>query len=134
MKLLRLLRYSAAGTVGTAIQYTTLLCLVRTGVTGPIVASSSGAIAGAFTNYFLNYHFTFNSQNRHVNAAPKFFLVALAGFIINWAAMTMLLRHVGMHYLAAQILSTGLVFMVTYAINAGWSFREDRAQAHRRRQ
>ncbi|KAB7738387.1 GtrA family protein [Parvibaculum sedimenti] len=125
MKPPRLLRYAAAGTLGTATQYTILLCLVRTGTAEPLIASSGGAIAGAIVNYLLNYRFTFGSHKSHIQVAPKFFLTACFGFVINWAVMTVLILYIGIHYLVAQILSTGIVLMLTYAVNAGWSFRQE---------
>lgn len=117
--------YACAGAAGTAFQYVILIILVSTGTTGPVAASSVGAIVGAIINYFLNYHFTFRSSENHARAAPRYFFVALVGFCVNWAAMTVMVHVLGLHYILAQIISTCMVLMLTFSANAAWSFKSN---------
>jgi putative flippase GtrA len=88
IKLFRFLKYTCVGAAGTAFQYMILILLVSTGSTGPVAASSVGAIFGAIINYILNYHFTFRSRENHSRSAPRFFFVAITGFCVNWVSMT----------------------------------------------
>jgi len=104
------------------VQYLVLLCLVRSGLLGPVSASSLGAIAGALVNYALNYRFTFNSGESHARVAPKFFLVALLGFAVNGLAMTAMVHGVGLNYMVAQVIASAAVLLMSYTANAVWSF------------
>jgi hypothetical protein len=42
-------------------------------------AHAIGFTFGAFTNYYLNYYYTFASDKNHTEAIAKFFTVALVG-------------------------------------------------------
>ncbi len=81
---------------------------VSAGTTGPVAASSFGAIVGAIINYILNYHFTFRSSENHVRSAPKYFLVALVGFCVNWMAMIVIVHVIGRHYILARFFRLAL--------------------------
>lgn len=115
--------YACVGAAGTAVQYVMLVVLVSTGAMEAVAASSLGAVIGAVVNYILNYHFTFRSSESHASAAPRYFLVAFAGFCANWAAMTVMAHMLGIHYILAQVISTCAVLALTFGINAAWSFK-----------
>lgn len=117
--------YASVGVAGTAVQYMILIILVSAGTTGPVAASSVGAIVGAIINYILNYLFTFRSRENHARTAPRYFLVALVGFCVNWAAMSVMVHLLGIHYILAQIVSTCIVLVLTFSANAAWSFKSN---------
>ena len=87
-----------------------------------MLASTAGAVLGALINYTLNYHFTFASQKDHRESLSKFAVVALVGLGLNslfmWAGVHLL----GWHYLPAQIVTTGLVMLWSFAGNRWWTF------------
>jgi putative flippase GtrA len=116
--------FAGVGAIGTAAQYSVLIALVRLARTDAVLASTAGFVVGACVNYTLNYLFTFNSSKRHSEALPKFFTVALLGMGINAAIMASLVHQVGMHYLLAQIVATGLVLVWNFAGSKLWVFRE----------
>lgn len=120
------LLYAAVGASGTVVHYAILIAGVSLGL-GPVWASTIGAIGGAIANYFLNHRLTFKSDARHLSSAPKFFAVAAAGAGVNWLAMTSLTSWTGMHYLAAQLISTAIVLALSFTINRAWSFRNEQA-------
>jgi putative flippase GtrA len=76
MNLRRFMIYAAVGATGTSVQYVTLFALVQLHICGPLVASCVGAVAGAITNYGMNYRFTFQSSEGHSKTATRFFIVA----------------------------------------------------------
>jgi putative flippase GtrA len=122
MKLKRFSLYVIVGAAGTGVQYIILLALIFSTLAGPVFASSIGAIAGAFVNYCLNYQFTFNSTDQHAAAAPKFISVAAAGLAVNWLTMTTFVHAVHLHYLLAQVISSGIVLLLTFSVNSVWFF------------
>lgn len=119
------LLFAGVGAIGTAAQYGVLVALVRLARMDAVLASTAGFAVGACVNYVLNYLFTFNSSKRHTEALPKFFTVALLGMGINAAIMAGLVHEVGMHYLLAQIVATGLVLVWNFAGSKLWVFREN---------
>jgi putative flippase GtrA len=116
-------KFAGIGVIGTAAHYVTLISLVQATGANAVLASSIGAIIGAIVNYFLNYHFTFQSSKRHHEAITKFFAVATVGFFLNGILMAALTTSLGIYYLLAQVITTGLVLVWNFAGNRYWTFR-----------
>lgn len=114
--------YAGVGAIGTAVHYLILILMVELVNLSPVVASSCGAITGAFVNYYLNYRFTFNSNKSHKEAITKFMIVALAGFVINLVIMWLLTSVIVINYLIAQVITTGVVLVANYSANRFWTF------------
>lgn len=117
-------RFTGVGVIGTAAQYAVLITFVRMGRIDPVWASSFGAVVGALVNYYLNYRYTFRSSIGHGEAMLKFFAVAGIGLTLNLLVMSILARHLGLHYLLSQLLATGLVLLWNFAGNRFWTFRD----------
>lgn len=116
------LRYCMTGGLGTAAQY--MILIIGVHILGmPVVFSSLGAVAGAFINYFINYHYTFESRQSHLKTMHRFFGVALIGFFLNTIIMGFCIHELRLHYLLAQCLSTGIVLVWGFTVNLIWTFR-----------
>jgi putative flippase GtrA len=121
------------GAIGTLGHYAVLVALVHMGA-NPVFSSGLGAIVGAIVNYTLNYRHTFESNQRHRIAAPKFIIVSLVGILINLVVMYLLVTVLDVYYLAAQIVATGVVLGWNFLGNRYWTFRGDLAvRSHRAR-
>jgi putative flippase GtrA len=116
------LRYVAAGGFGTALHYLTLIVFVELFAMRAAIATTLGAIVGAVTNYFLNYHFTFASRLRHTYTLPRFLLVAAMSAGISAGGMWVATELAHVHYLLAQVLCTGAVLVFGYVVNKLWTF------------
>ena len=123
MNVKQLALYAMVGAAGTCVQYAVLIAGVRSGLSTPPVASCAGAALGAIVNYALNHRVTFRSSRGHAGAAGRFMAVAACAVGLNWAAMLALVSGLGVQYLVAQCLTTVVVMLLTYALNASWSFR-----------
>ncbi|WP_332670090.1 GtrA family protein [Aromatoleum sp.] len=119
----RLARFAAAGAVGTLAHYTLLLGLVEGGGVRPVVGSVAGFVLGALVNYALNRRLVFRSDRAHVEALPRFFAVAGVGLLWNALLMYGFTALLGLHYLLAQVVTTGLLLIWHYVGNARWTFR-----------
>ena len=122
----RLVSFIGVGAVATLVQYCILVFSVEILGLKPFLGSSIGFTISAVLNYWLNYHFTFRSQNSHVGAATRFALVALAGLVLNALVMVLLGRVPRLPYLAAQVIATVVVLAWNFLGNSLWTF------AHRR--
>jgi putative flippase GtrA len=116
------LRYIGAGGVGTAIHYATLTLMVEAFKVSPAYGTAVGAIIGAVVNYVLNYHFTFASKASHRRTVPRFFAIAALATAMNMGGMWYAAHRLGMHYLLAQLLCTGIVLVVGFVLNRIWTF------------
>jgi putative flippase GtrA len=118
------LRFASVGATGTAVQYAILAGLVELTGFNSTAASAIGYVGGAFTNYYLNYRFTFQSERSHLSAAPRFFTVAAAGLGLNILFMAIGTGSLGLHYLIAQCASTAIVLLWNFSASKLWVFGE----------
>ena len=127
--MVKLIKFSAVGALGTLVHYSVLVFLVQLLSVNVLVASSTGAIVGALVNYFLNYKWTFNSNKRHSEAMAKFFAVAAVGFVMNGLFMALFTEALAMHYLIAQVMTTGIVLFWNFLANHYWTFDRQGGQS-----
>jgi len=118
----RFTRFSLVGGVATAIQYSLLVALVHGAGMNAVLSSSIGFIVSALANYFLNYHYTFRSSERHSTTLLKFTFFAGVGLALNSGIMHLFIEK-GLRYLLAQIFATLLVLLWNFTGNSLWTFR-----------
>lgn len=123
------IRYAAAGAVGTAVHFATLTCLVEFAHAPATVATAAGSLLGAVVNYFLNYYLTFASRVPHARTFPRFFAVAAFSAGLNFAGMWVFVDWLRIYYLTAQVLCTLTVLFTGYALNKLWTFASSRREA-----
>lgn len=109
--------------MGTLAQYLVLVMAVELG-RGPVFSSTLGFIVGALVNYALSYHFIFCSNSSHTHTIRKFFTVAMFGLGLNTLVLSSAIYSLRLHYLAGQLLATGIVVIWNFAGNRWWTFRE----------
>jgi putative flippase GtrA len=119
--LIKFIVFASVGVIGTTAHYLLLYQLVESYAVNAVTASGYGAIAGLIVNYGLNYIITFNSQQSHLRAFPKFAVIASMGFGLNMGLMTLLTAQ--FYYLYAQILTTLLVLIWNFLGNSLWTFK-----------
>ena len=115
-------RYAIAGAAGTAVHYLVLIALVQAASLSAVPASTAGAVAGALVNYRLNHRYTFESDQAHGRALPRFALVALAGIAVNAAVVAAMIAFVSPNYLLAQVAATAVVLVSGFLVNRAWTF------------
>lgn len=116
-------RYTLIGGVATAVHYGVLLALVEAAHVAPASAAAAGAVAGAAVAYLGNRRFTFaDSGAHHRNALPRFLTVAAIGAAVSGLVVWLGSAVLGVHYLAAQVIATGLALLLSYRLNRAWSF------------
>jgi len=119
---MRFITFAMVGAVGTATQYLLLILLVTFVNADAVVASALGFVAGGLVNYWLNYHVTFRSNNRHISTIWRFFVIAFIGLLLNTSLMAIATKIFILHYLIAQLTATALVLIWNYLGNSRWTF------------
>jgi putative flippase GtrA len=117
------LKFVGVGFFGTVAHYSLLIILVSFYEVGAVWSSSAGFILGAFVNYLLNYHYTFQSNERHLASVTKFYVIATIGFFLNGVIMSFTVVSLQWHYLIAQVFSTVIILGWTFSGNLLWTFR-----------
>lgn len=116
------IKYAGVGAVGTAVHYVLLFVLVESLRMGAVLASTCGAVVGALVNYLLNYRYTFRSTRPHAEALVKYFTVTAVGIMLNGLVLAAASSLQGLHYMAAQVLATGVVLVAAFVTNRAWTF------------
>lgn len=120
--------YLLVGLCAAVGHYGVLIVLTELFGFDPVHASAIGFVVAGTISYVLNYHFTFRSTRRHVEALPVFCFVVAVAFAINAGAMILFTRILGLHYLLSQIMTTGIVLIWQYSANRLWTFRSRQSQ------
>lgn len=115
-------KFATVGALATLIQYAVLAASVELLRWSPVVGSSIGFVVSAVCNYLINRRFTFQSRRRHVEAGPRFALVAFVGLWINAAGVWIGVDVVEIHYILAQVAATLVALGWTFFANRYWTF------------
>jgi len=116
------LRFAAAGGLSTAIQYAVLAAGVEWLGIGAVAASTTGFVASAAVNYWVNRSYTFGSTAPHAALVWKFLTVLAAGLLLNALFMQLLHGYLHWHYLLAQLLTTGINMLCNFTAHRFWTF------------
>ena len=104
--------------------YGVLIWLVEAWEWAPVPATLVGYVAGGVVSYVLNRRHTYVSDRPHGEAGWRFAVVAGVGFVLTTASMYAMTRWLGLHYLLAQVLTTGLVLCWSFVAHRIWTFAE----------
>ena len=115
-------RFGLVGILAAIGHYGTLIALVELGGAGPVPASLGGYIVGGAIGYVANRRFTFDSDASHRVAVTRFVLVAVVGFGLTGLVMALLTGPMQLHYLLAQLVTTGIVMLWSFWANKLWTF------------
>jgi putative flippase GtrA len=116
--------FFGVGLVAAIVHYGLLISLVEGYRMDPVPAALAGYVAGGIVSYLLNRRHTYASDRPHVEATWRFAVVAVIGFGLTWAGMAILVRGLAMPYLAAQLVTTGIVLFWSFLAHKFWTFRE----------
>ena len=120
--------FGLVGVIGTGAHYLALIILVEMTGMNPVTATSVGFVVGALVNYVLNRRYTFRSSKDHLDAGPKFVLIAIVTGIVNSLLVYAGVSLIGANYLLVQIGATFIVFLANFALNSLWTFKEAHAR------
>ena len=114
--------FIGVGLVASAVHYALLVALVEVGGLEPAPSALCGFTVGGIVSYGLNRRHTFVSERPHEQAAWRFGLVATVAFVLTYLFMRLFHEIGHMPYLAAQVVTTGVVMIWTFGANRFWTF------------
>lgn len=117
-----LYKYLIAGMLATLLHYIILFSLHNGFNINILLATSTGAFAGAVLNYFINYFYTFDSQRTHILASSSFILITCIGLALNAIVVSLAFYLLTLSAIAAQISATLVTFAWNYQANKRWTY------------
>ena len=118
----QVLAFGGAGIAAAIFHYGTLIGLVEGGVLTAVPATLCGYLVGGVVSYALNRRHTYRSDRPHHEAVWRFATVAAIGFLITFAVMHVLVDRLALPYLLAQLFTTGIVLVWSFAAHKWWTF------------
>ena len=114
--------FFGVGVAAAVVHYGLLIGLVEGAGSHPVPATLAGYIAGGLVSYVLNRKHTYESSRPHREATWRFALVAFVGFLLTWGFMHLFTVRLGAPYLAAQLVTTGIVMLWSFLAHKAWTF------------
>lgn len=118
------LSFFGVSVVSTLAHYAALIGLVEIGGVSAIPAALAGYCLGGALSYWLNRTRTFRSDRPHAEAGWRFAVVMAVGFLLTLGLMKLFVERMGLPYLPAQIVTTGVVFGWNFVAHKWWTFGE----------
>lgn len=120
----QILAFFGVGIIAAIVHYGLLFTMVEAFFYDPVSASLAGYVAGGGVSYSLNRLFTYEARRGHLAAGWRFAVVAATGFVLTYLLMRLFHTHWGWYYLFAQLVTTGIVLVWSFAAHKYWSFGE----------
>ncbi len=114
--------FAVVGVAAAIAHYGVLVGLVELAHWSAVPATLAGYVAGGILSYWLNRSHTYESDRPHEEAGWRFAVVAGVGFCLTWVCMHVIHDRFGIHYLLAQILTTGIVLVWSFGAHKMWTF------------
>ena len=109
---IKLGRFGSVGGLGAIVYFLSLWLMVEKFHFSVMLATSLSFILVIIINYVLHYHWTFDSNRSHRSTFPRFVLISITGFSLNWGIMYIGTVGLDYNYLLIQTLS--IVVVVTW--------------------
>ena len=87
-----------------------------------VVASVLATELAILNNFYWNDRWTFRRKQLSLSRFARFNLVALGGLIITTGTLWVLVHHLGLYYLAANLLAIVLATAWNFAMSSLWAW------------
>ena len=114
--------FAIIGVIATLIHYIILVILVELFSVDAVSASAVGYCISGLINYYLNYRYTFASNESHKKTLPKFATVSITGLGLNVIILMLLTEQLALHYVFSQVIATIIVLLWNFIVNKMWTF------------
>ena len=120
--LIKLSKFMLVGGTGVLVNNLALLILVQ-GVHLPLlVASVLASELAIINNFYWNDRWTFKSTRISLSRFARFNLVSLSGLLITSGTLWVLVTHLGLYYLVANLLGISLAMVWNFVANSRWTW------------
>ena len=121
-RLTRLGRFLVVGGTGVLVNSLALLVLFQWTHLALVLASVLAAELAIVNNFYWNDRWTFKRTQLSLRRFARFNLVSLAGLVITTGTLWILVRHLGVYYLTANLLGIALATAWNFVANSLWTW------------
>lgn len=121
-RLTRVSKFVLVGGTGVLVNSLALLMLFQWAHLPLVVASALAAELGIVNNFYWNDRWTFRRTRLSLRRLAQFNLVSLGGLVITTGTLWILAGHLGLYYLAANLLGIVLATAWNFAVNSWWTW------------
>ncbi len=118
----RLSKFLVVGVTGMLVNSLALFLLFQWVHLPLVIASVLSTEMAIVNNFCWNDRWTFGRTQLSIKRFAKFNLVSLAGLVITTCTLWLLVRHLGVYYLAANLLGIALATAWNFAVNVVWTW------------
>ncbi len=115
-------KFLLVGGIGALVNSLALLLLFQRAHLPLVLASVLSAEVAIIHNFCWNDRWTFGRMRLSLRRFAKFNLVSLAGLVITTCTLWLLAGHLGVYYLAANLLGIALATAWNFAVNVVWTW------------
>ena len=120
--LARASKFLVVGGTGVLVNSLALLLLFQWAHLPLVVASALSVELGIVNNFYWNDRWTFRRTRLSLRRLAQFNLVSLGGLVITTGTLWILAGHLGLYYLAANLLGIVLATAWNFAVNSWWTW------------
>ena len=121
-RLSRLSKFFLVGGTGALLNSLALLLLVQWIHLPLVPASALSTELSILHNFCWHDRWTFKRTHPSWSRFVRFNLVSLAGLVLTTGTMWLLVRHLGLYYLAANLLGITLATVWNFVVNSCWTW------------
>lgn len=120
----QLLKFGIVGTSAAAVHMLVVIGVVQAFAIHPLIANIIAFLIAFSVSYVGHRQWTFEAQALdHASTGPKFFLVAILGFISNECLFYLSLRFLNLPYYFSLFIVLILVAAGTFILSKLWAFK-----------
>ncbi len=124
---LRLSRFAAVGGAAALTHWTVVTAIVTATKDNPLYVNVLGFLIALSVSYMGHKNWTFGAEEKnHKDTLPKFFVVAIAGFLINEASLAFLYQSLKIDYRVSLFFAIAVAAASTYVFSSIWAFSKTR--------
>jgi putative flippase GtrA len=120
--LIRLSKFMLVGGTGVLVNNLALLILFQWVHLPLLVASVLASELAIINNFYWNDRWTFKRTRISLSRFARFNLVSLSGLLITTGTLWVLVTHLGLNYLLANLLGISLAMVWNFVVNSLWTW------------
>ncbi len=108
------LRFVAVGLINTGIGLLAIYSLMYLFAIGPLAANCVGYAVGFVVSFMLNRFWTFEHRGNIKTVLPRYLLVIVSAYLLNFAIVFIGVRHLGINAYLIQVFGIGVYTVTTF--------------------
>lgn len=122
----RIIRFVIAGGTGAVVNLTALYLLVEYGHLNPVVGSIGSFVCAFFVSFGLQKLWTYKNYDKQTAGKQMtvYLGIQLFNLALNTGIMYLFVHHTPIHYIVAQIITSGLIAVESFFLYKHIVFRD----------